>query len=136
MNTPDSFPNELDLGRTVPDYGEPKLTSSDAETPKKTKKVFPRLYIDDADGLGTIPREGYAMIYYKRKRVSVEEGDKGERSSADLEVQSISFPEVTKEEEDKDLTTAMEELMGEHAEPDDETESGEEPEDDEDEETE
>lgn len=139
MNTPDSFPNEVDLGRDVPDYSKNTFDGPEypAETkPKKMRKSYPTLYISDAASLDQMPKEGYALIYYKRNRVTLEERDGEDKSSADLEVQSISFPSASKEDEDTDLATAMKEML-DHSEPDgDETESGDEPADDEDEETE
>lgn len=120
MNTPDSFPNEVDLGRDVPDYGPPEVDSAEPSTKsKKTRKNYPTLYIPDAEDLSGMPKEGYALIYYKRNRVTLEERDGEDKSSADLEVQSISFPSAKKEDEDSDLATAMQEIMDKGEESDD-----------------
>jgi|HubBroStandDraft_3_1064219.scaffolds.fasta_scaffold196732_1 hypothetical protein len=101
------FPNEIKLGRTekVPDYSADK-----EETPTKTKTYYPTLYISGVDGLGDLPKEGYALIYFRRKSLSITEGkdcgpipcgpmdpDTSDRDkttySADLEIQELCLPD-------------------------------------------
>lgn len=100
------FPNEINLGRTetVPDYA-----AKEDSPPTKKRTYYPSLYISGVQGLGDLPKEGYALIYFKRKRLSITEGadcgsipcspmdeptGKEETSySADLEIQEICLPD-------------------------------------------
>jgi hypothetical protein len=100
------FPNEIKLGRIdkVPDYSKQK-----DETPTKTRTYYPTLYINGVDGLGDLPKKGYALIYFRRKSLSITEGkdcgpipcgpmdsgssDKDKTTySADLEIQELCLP--------------------------------------------
>lgn len=106
------FPNEIDLGRTedVPDYENKK---EDVKTKKRT--YYPTIYIRGVDGLGDLPKEGRALIYFKRKSLSISEGSDcgagpcipGDSSSSDdkttysaeLEIHELCLPE----EDDTDI---------------------------------
>jgi hypothetical protein len=106
------FPNEIDLGRTeeVPDYADAK-----EETKTKKRTYYPTLYVRGVDGLGDLPKEGYALIYFKRKSLSITEGkdcgpgpcmagdpesSKDETTySAELEIHELCLPE----EDDSDM---------------------------------
>jgi len=106
QNIKSAFPNEVDLAREVPDYG-----SMDAATPSKPKKMrkdYPSLYISGVEGLESMPKEGWALIYYKRRRLSLEENKDGdETSGADLEIQEICLPKPSAEENSKDMKDAF-----------------------------
>jgi hypothetical protein len=107
----------------VPDYSADK-----EETPTKTKTYYPTLYISGVDGLGDLPKEGYALIYFRRKSLSITEGKDcgtipcgpmdsdspgGDKTtySADLEIQELCLPD---EESDDggDAIDAMAEKAG------------------------
>lgn len=114
----DEFPNEIDLGRTekVP------VAVGETEKPKtKTKKFYPSLYISGVKGLEGLPKDGYALIKFKRKRLSVTEGDdsgpfdtssdEDDESrdtttySADLEVTELCLPDES--ESDGDMESSI-----------------------------
>ncbi len=107
-----AFPKEIDLGRDVPDYGATALTApANKAHAKETKKDYPRLYLQGVTGL---PKEGYALIYFKTLSATVGEDSEGEdKSSTDVEIQEICLPPTSKSEEDSDLSDAMAALMKE-----------------------
>ncbi len=121
-----AFPKDIDLSRDVPDYGATAIQApANKAHEKSTKKDYPTLYIRDVPGLEDIPKEGYALIYFRRRSVTVGEDAAGEdQASADLEVQEICLPPVSKSDEDADLSDAMAELLkgreGEYDEDDEE----------------
>ena len=91
QNIKSAFPNEVDLAREVPDYGS--SLEAGPSKPKKMRKDYPSLYISGVEGLESMPKEGWALIYYKRRRLSLEENKDGdETSGADLEIQEICLP--------------------------------------------
>jgi len=114
-----AFPKEIDLGRDVPDYGATAISApANKAHAKETKKDYPRMYLAGVTGL---PKEGYALIYFKTLSATVGEDSEGEdRSSTDIEVQEICLPNSSKSEEDSDLSSAMEALMKEKADAGDE----------------
>lgn len=107
-----AFPKEIDLGRDVPDYGATAISApANKAHAKEKKKDYPRLYLQGVTGL---PKEGYALIYFKTLSATVGEDSEGEdRSSTDIEVQEICLPPTSKSEEDSDLSDAMAALMKE-----------------------
>jgi hypothetical protein len=110
-----AFPKEIELGRDVPDYGATAIQApANKAHEKEKKKDYPTLYIRDVPGLEDIPKEGYALIYFRRRSVTVGEDSAGEdQASADLEVQEICLPPTSKSEEDADLSDAMQSLLSE-----------------------
>ena len=99
------FPVEINVGQKVPDYSSMKASTEGApETPKKSKTVFPSLYVDGGADLAKIPKSGYALIKFKRRSIRIGEGggpmvsgpgddSKKERASVELEVQEFCLPQ-------------------------------------------
>lgn len=105
MNSSD-FPNKIDLAMSPPSMPLDATSPKGKKTPPKP--MYPSLYISGVDGLEGMPKEGYAMIYFKRRSVTIGEGDEGDpKHSADLEIQEICLPNTTPEEEEMDMKDAM-----------------------------
>lgn len=112
MNTPTDFPNKVDLAIKLPKAPSATLMIGGKQG-KTPKAVYPSLYIDDAEGMDGMPKEGYALIYYKRRRHTMSEGDGGTHHSADLEIQEIAFPDQSADDETKDMGSALASLAQE-----------------------
>lgn len=80
---------------------------------KKQRKIYPSLYISGASGLEDLPREGYALIHFKRRSVTLGDRDGEECCSAELEVHEIRLPEKGGGEEMGDVADAMKSLAKE-----------------------
>lgn len=104
----DDFPVSIDLEITPPKgvviMGDKKGAS---------KPMYPSLYISGATGLESLPREGYALIHFKRRSITMGERDDESCCSADLEVHEIRLPEKGSEEEMGDMEDAMKSLAKE-----------------------
>ena len=110
MKMPSSFPNEIDLGKTPGEACSPCMSTSETKgKKKKPKPYYPSLYLSGIDGLEGIPKEGYALVMFKRRSITISQDQESEdpRTSADLEIQSISFPEVTSEEATGDMQSEL-----------------------------
>jgi hypothetical protein len=102
----EQFPHQIDLGRDEPDYG-PAAIPAETESPRKTRKFYPTLYIDAIEGMPALPKEGCMMVKFRRKRMSVEENMDGkETSGMTLEIRKLCLPEDMAEEGD-DMQDAM-----------------------------
>ena len=114
----EKYPNEIDLGREVPDYGSPTAAPSDAK--EETRTVYPTLYISDCPGLKDLPEEGCCMIRYKRVRLRTEEvtDEDGteENTSCELEIHAICHgdEEGDEESDDGDLAEGIAKVLAEH----------------------
>lgn len=105
----DQFPVSIDLGITPKDtFGGP----TDAKG-KAKKPVYPSLYITGAESLESLPREGYALIHFKRRSITMGERDDESCCSADLEVHEIRLAEKGSEDDTADLTDAMKSMAKE-----------------------
>ena len=100
------FPVEIDLGMTptatieISDMGMKKSA-------KAMKPMYPSLYIHGADNLDKLPKEGYALVYYKRRALTQTETERGSETSADLEIQEICAPEMSVDEDKADLESGL-----------------------------
>jgi hypothetical protein len=103
----DDFPVSIDLALEFPAMGEMPSTK------KSSKKVYPSLYISGAKNLESLPREGYALIHFKRRSVTVGERDDEECCSADLEIHEIRLPEKGDDEEMGDMADALKSMAKE-----------------------
>lgn len=103
MNSSD-FPVKVDLAMPAPEVA---LESPVKGKNSQPKPMYPSLYINNAEGLDGMPKEGYALIYYKRRRHSITEDDEGETHSADLEVQEICLPEKSSDDDMKDMGSEL-----------------------------
>ena len=121
----DDFPVSIDLALDFPAMGEMPSTK------KSSKKVYPSLYISGAKNLESLPREGYALIHFKRRSVTVGERDDEECCSADLEIHEIRLPEKGDDEEMGDMADALKSMAKERGLMEDESEESEEEEGDE-----
>jgi hypothetical protein len=105
-NIESQFPVEIDLGMTptatieISDKGMKKSA-------KAMKPMYPSLYIHGADNLDKLPKEGYALVYYKRRALTQTETERGSETSADLEIQEICAPEMSVDEDKADLESGL-----------------------------
>jgi hypothetical protein len=128
-NLPDNiesqFPVEIDLGMT------PTATIEISgmgmkKSAKAMKPMYPTLYINAAENLDKLPKEGYALIYYKRRALTQTERESGVDMSADLEIQEICAPEMSADDDKSDLESGLKSMakgMGIDVGDDDEEES-------------
>lgn len=109
-----SFPTKIDLGRDVPDYDSPSPGSPAKKDPKrKMVKSYPTLYISDVSDLPMLPKEGYALIYFRRKGMNLrDDKEHGEVAGADLEIQELCLPEEAPDAGEKDLESAFAAFAG------------------------
>ena len=101
----DQFPISIDLaihpkGMDMP-MGLPVTTGG------KSKPIYPSLYISGAKNLEALPREGYALIHFKRRSVTLGDRDGESCCSADLEVHEISLAEAGSDEDSGDMADAF-----------------------------
>lgn len=105
-NIESQFPVEIDLGITptatieISDMGMKKSA-------KAMKPMYPSLYIHGADNLDKLPKEGYALVYYKRRALTQTENEVGSHMSADIEIQEICAPEISSDEDKSDLESGL-----------------------------
>ena len=124
-NIESQFPVEIDLGMT------PTATIEISgmgmkKSAKAMKPMYPTLYINAADNLDKLPKEGYAVIYYKRRALTQTERESGVDMSADLEIQEICAPEMSADDDKSDLESGLKSMakgMGIDVGDDDEEES-------------
>jgi len=79
----------ISLGTERPDYSDSPISAP--EEPKKTKMVYPSLYISDLKESIEMPDSGEATIKFKVIERRETERDGKTSCSYDLEVQDISF---------------------------------------------
>lgn len=125
------FPIKLELGKSM-DENEIHMPKDEPKKEKK-KKYYPCLYLSDIDGLEDVPREGHALIYFRKKSASVREDEEGKvHASADLEIEDIHFQAKDEEDDSWDMEEEMKSILDgkgkgaedeESAESDDEDES-------------
>lgn len=106
----DQFPISIDLAiqpkDTVMDMAMPMSSSKGG----KSKPIYPSLYISGVENLDALPREGYALIHFKRRSVTMGDRDGESCCSADLEIHEIKLPEAGSEEENGDMADALKAL--------------------------
>ena len=98
----DEFPVSIDLS-IKPPKGVVVMGGKKGDM----KPMYPSLYISGADGLESLPREGYALIHFKRRSITMGERDDESCCSADLEVHEIRLPEKGSEEDMGDMADAL-----------------------------
>lgn len=103
------YPVSLDLA-IKPMEATPAPTTTKS---KNAKPYYPSLYLNNIDGLDALPREGYALIRFKRRSTTKSENDEGTNHSVDLEIQELRLPEKSSEEEQGDMEDAMKGLAKE-----------------------
>ena len=124
-NIESQFPVEIDLGMT------PTATIEISgmgmkKSAKAMKPMYPSLYINAAENLDKLPKEGYALVYYKRRALTQTERESGVDMSADLEIQEICAPEMSADDDKSDLESGLKSMakgMGIDVGDDDEEES-------------
>lgn len=97
------FPVSIDLAIDVPEMG----TGVSQKKTAKSETMYPSLYISGVSNLESLPREGYALIHFKRRSITMGERDGEECCSADLEIHEIRLPEKGSDEEMGDMEDAM-----------------------------
>lgn len=98
------FPVSIDLAIDVPEMGIDQPSPSKRT---KSKPMYPSLYISGVSNLESLPREGYALIHFKRRSITMGERDGEECCSADLEIHEIRLPEKGSDEEMGDMEDAL-----------------------------
>ena len=98
----------IDLGEEVPSMG---MTEIEIETPK-SEYHYPSLYFDNAEELSKLPKEGTAVIHFKKvmekKETMMRDGKETKRHCVELQIcgikpSSVSETEMeTKEYDDED----------------------------------
>ena len=107
----EEYPNEIDLGRKVKDYGEcVPCDAAAVDEDEKTKVVYPSLYISDVPALLDLPKEGCCMIKYRRVGMSENERNGNESMSVELEILKICHAD---EEDDTDMAEKMRAMIDE-----------------------
>lgn len=80
---------EIDLGRDVENM---PMTTEESPKKGKTRRIYPMLYIDGAEGMDELPKEGSAVIRFRRRELSLRDNPEGgETTGAQLEVRSIKI---------------------------------------------
>lgn len=97
------FPVSIDLAIDVPEMG----ISAPEKKRGKSETMYPSLYISGVSNLESLPREGYALIHFKRRSITMGERDGEECCSADLEIHEIRLPEKGSDEEMGDMEDAL-----------------------------
>lgn len=97
------FPVSIDLAIDVPEMG----TTVSEKKRTKSETMYPSLYISGVSNLESLPREGYALIHFKRRSITMGERDGEECCSADLEIHEIRLPEKGSDEEMGDMGDAL-----------------------------
>ena len=120
----EDYPVKLELGKEVEDYCEPCTQSSKPEKGKKKKTVYPCLYLNGIEGLEDIPKEGHAIITFKRIGMTLRERNGEADNSVELEISDVHFQAKGKKDEEEDMAEGMKRMMD-----DDESEEDEEGED-------
>jgi hypothetical protein len=95
------FPVSIDLAIDVPDMKGPGKMQA------KSEPMYPSLFISGAKSLEDLPREGYALIHFKRRSITMGERDGEDCCSADLEIHEIRLPEKGSDEDMGDIGEAL-----------------------------
>lgn len=107
----EDFPVSIDLEITPPEPVDIAMVAGKKQG--KSKPMYPSLYISGVKNIETLPREGYALIHFKRRSLTMGEREGEECCSADLEIHEIRLPEKGSEEEMGDMGDAMTSLAKE-----------------------
>ncbi|CAK0740454.1 hypothetical protein CCP3SC1_1200006 [Gammaproteobacteria bacterium] len=102
----DQFPISIDLAIHPEEMGVMPMSEPPSKG-KKSKPIYPSLYISGAKNLEALPREGYALIHFKRRSVTLGDRDGESCCSADLEVHEISLAEAGSDEDSGDMADAF-----------------------------
>lgn len=100
----EQFPVSIDLAINPP---EPVDLDMVVGKKGKSKPMYPSLYISGVKNIEDLPREGYALIHFKRRSLTVGEREGEDCCSADLEIHEIRLPEKDTAEEMGDIGEAL-----------------------------
>lgn len=106
----EEFPNKIDLGReeNVP-TAVCAPDSKGGKTKCEKRTYYPSLYINGVDGLAGLEKEGWALVRYRTRSLTVrtedddKNGDSGMMNSGpsvDLEIRELCLPEDSTSEGD------------------------------------
>jgi len=88
----------IDLGEEVPSMG---MTEIEIEAPK-SEYHYPSLYFDNAEELSKLPKEGTAVIHFKKvmekKEVTMRDGEEKKRHCVELQICGIKPSSVSETE--------------------------------------
>lgn len=107
----DDFPVSIDLEIPAPKPVDMDIMVSKGS--RKMKPIYPSLYISGVDGIENLPREGYALIHFKRRSLTLGDREGEECCSAELEIHEMRLPEKAGGEEMGDVADAMKSLAKE-----------------------
>jgi hypothetical protein len=109
----EEYPNEIDLGRKVKDYGACVPCVSDVaedEDEEKTKIVYPSLYISGVPALLDLPEEGCCMVKYRR--IGMEERERNGEKTVSVELEILKICHADDEETENDeIAKGIQELL-------------------------
>jgi hypothetical protein len=95
VDLPEGF---VDLGEEIPDMG---MTEIEIEMPKK-EYHYPSLYFDNAEELSKLPKEGTAVIHFKKvmekKETMMRDGKETKRHCVELQICGIKPSSVSESE--------------------------------------
>lgn len=110
----EDYPVKIELGKEVDDY-QCEMASPKHEKGKK-RTVYPYLYLNGVEGIEDVPKEGHAIITFKRTSMTVRDRNGEQDNSVELEIEDIHFQSKTKEDENEDIAEGMKRLMEEQEE--------------------
>lgn len=103
----DQFPISIDLAIQPKDMVMDMAMPMSSSKGGKSKPIYPSLYISGVENLDALPREGYALIHFKRRSMTVGDRDGESCCSADLEIHEIKLPEAGSDEDTGDMADAL-----------------------------
>jgi hypothetical protein len=106
----DQFPISIDLAIQPKDMDMAMAMPMPSSKSGKSKPIYPSLYISGVENLDALPREGYALIHFKRRSLTMGERDGESCCSADLEIHEIKLPEAGSDEDTGDMADALKAL--------------------------
>jgi len=101
----DDFPVSIDLEIPAPKPADMDIAVSKGS--RKMKPLYPSLFISGANGIENLPREGYALIHFKRRSLTMGDREGEDCCSAELEIHEMRLPEKGGGEEMGDLADAI-----------------------------
>jgi len=94
-----AFPIHIELGSKRPDmFGVSNMKSNKEDKPKK---VYPRLFLSNVEGLEKLPEEGCMLVDFKIKNMSVSKNDEDEpNTTVELEIHTICLQDDESDDPD------------------------------------
>jgi len=94
-----AFPIHIELGSKRPEMLGVSVMKAEKED--KPKKVYPRLFLSNIEGLDKLPEEGCMLVDFKRKHMTVSKNDEDEPThSVELEIRTICLQDDESDDPD------------------------------------